>query len=564
MQDSKGDKDRLWFDLLLIILVGMIIGVLGAFAANGFVIGAKTLFELIPVSPEQNWWQSFSVHWLVLVTAAGVILALKRLNGIARWHGPADTILSAQVPKEPFQIKVGMLSTLAAFTSASAGASVGQYGPVVHFGASVASLIRTMIPTRIKPEVYLAAGVAAAISAGFNAPIAGVIFASEAVLRHFSVRALAPLAVASVSAAAITNLLFKRGAPYDIAPLDFSMHEVIPLLLVMALLSAAIAILFMSNLLKLVSWTGKQNNELLTIFLAASMMAVIGTIVPEVFGLGTATVNLFFSNHFELTYLLIILGAKFVASILCLGMGLFGGVFSPAIFLGACSGTVVGVIAVMLGYPVSVVPLMTTVGMACVASSVVGAPIAIVVIVFELTQSYQYAVAAIFSVAICSLISTRTYCYSYFDRQLLLRGFDLRHGRENLILGKVKVADLAISPVKGLSPADRCEDIVTSLCDTNNTEAYIVDEHNSLLGVVTLTNALRSSGLTAREVIDTAPSVLVVDQSLKQAMEVARRFVGEAIPVVSSDNKLLGSMSEGDILGAVLTLQEEMKADERN
>jgi len=202
--------------------------------------------------------------------------------------------------------------------------------------------------------------------------------------------------------------------------------------------------------------------------------------------------------------------------------------------------------------------------MACVASSVVGAPIAIVVIVFELTQSYQYAVAAIFSVAICSLISTRTYCYSYFDRQLLLRGFDLRHGRENLILGKVKVADLAISPVKGLSPADRCEDIVTSLCDTNNTEAYIVDEHNSLLGVVTLTNALRSSGLTAREVIDTAPSVLVVDQSLKQAMEVARRFVGEAIPVVSSDNKLLGSMSEGDILGAVLTLQEEMKADERN
>ena len=287
MQDSKGDKDRLWFDLLLIILVGMIIGVLGAFAANGFVIGAKTLFELIPVSPEQNWWQNFSVHWLVLVIAAGVILALKRLNGIARWHGPADTILSAQVPKEPFQTRVGMLSTLAAFTSASAGASVGQYGPVVHFGASVASFIRTMIPTRIKPEVYLAAGVAAAISAGFNAPIAGVIFASEAVLRHFSVRALAPLAVASVSAAAITNLLFKRGAPYDIAPLDFSMHEVIPLLLVMALLSAAIAILFMSNLLKLVSWTGKQNNEPLTIFLAASMMAVIGTIVPEVFGLGT-------------------------------------------------------------------------------------------------------------------------------------------------------------------------------------------------------------------------------------------------------------------------------------
>ena len=156
-------------------------------------------------------------------------------------------------------------------------------------------------------------------------------------------------------------------------------------------------------------------------------------------------------------------------------MGLFGGVFSPAIFLGACLGSIVGVIATYLGYDPSIVPLMTVVGMACVASSVVGAPIAIVLIVFELTQSYQYAVAAIFSVAICSLISTRLYAYSYFDRQLLLRGFNLKLGREYLILDQLKVDGLDIRPVESFSADALCSEIVTSLRDLGNTEAYVTD-----------------------------------------------------------------------------------------
>ena len=206
-------RDSLWISLLLIVIVGMVIGTLGGIAANGFVIGAKFFFELIPVSGEARDPLSFGIHWAVLVGAALLILSLKRWAKLPRWHGPADTILSAQLSTEPFQTKTGFLSTTAAFISASAGASVGQYGPVLHFGASVASGVRKLIPTRISSEVYLAAGVAAAISAGFNAPIAGVIFASEAVLRHFSVRALAPLAVASITAAAVTNLLFNRARP---------------------------------------------------------------------------------------------------------------------------------------------------------------------------------------------------------------------------------------------------------------------------------------------------------------------------------------------------------------
>lgn len=558
------ENDSLLVNLALIIIVGVIIGVLGSVAANGFVIGARYFFESIPVIEGGSVVVNFGLHWVVLIAGALFILGLKRFCKMPRWHGPADTILSAQVPNEPFHTNAGFISTLAAFVSASVGSSVGQYGPVVHFGASVASAVRNLIPSRIHSEVYLGCGVAAAISAGFSAPIAGLIFASEAVLRHFSVRALAPLAVASITASATTKILFDRGSPYDITPINFTMHQVMPLLFLLALCSAFMAISFMSSLSKVVAWTGKQNQEVSMILVAATLMALIGTLVPEVFGLGTTAINQFFANNFWLDSLVIILIAKFAASVCCLGMGLFGGVFSPAIFLGACLGTIIGLTATTLGYDPSIVPLMTTAGMACVASSVVGAPIAIVLIVFELTQSYQYAVAAIFSVAICSLISTRVYCYSYFDRQLLLRGFNLKIGREYLILQKIPINQLEIRNPFGFLLETSNQNIVNTLKDRGHTEAFIIDNNNIFLGLVKLTDALRHPTLNAFDIIDRSPSILKTSYSLLQAMEVAKNFVGEAIPVVDEHHVLVGSLSEGDILGAVLNLQDEVKAYERN
>ena len=81
-------------------------------------------------------------------------------------------------------------------------------------------------------------------------------------------------------------------------------------------------------------------------------------------------------------------------------------------------------------------------GMAAVAGSVIGAPIGVVLIVFEFTRSYEFAVAAILAVSMSSFISTRLFCYSFFDRQLIARGFDLRQGREFLSLKDISVADL--------------------------------------------------------------------------------------------------------------------------
>jgi CIC family chloride channel protein len=190
-------------EVVIIILIGGLIGAVLAVVSNLFVIGVQWFGQQREASDMLSFTiagDSLSFSSVVFLwAAAAVVVVLKTGLGINRWAGPADSMYAAHQINEPLDIKTGLASTLAAFTSASGGGSVGQYGPIVHFGATMGIWVKRFISSRLSHEIYLGCGVAAAISAGFNAPIAGVIFAHEAILRHFSVRAIAPITVASVS-----------------------------------------------------------------------------------------------------------------------------------------------------------------------------------------------------------------------------------------------------------------------------------------------------------------------------------------------------------------------------
>ena len=116
---------------------------------------------------------------------------------------------------------------LAAFISLGGGAPVGQYGPLVHFGAAIGSYLSELFGSRrITADVFIGCGVAAAIAAGFHAPIAGVVFAHEAVLRHFSFRAITPIAIASITSAWFSSAMF-GGQP--IFQIDVVLPDLLPL-----------------------------------------------------------------------------------------------------------------------------------------------------------------------------------------------------------------------------------------------------------------------------------------------------------------------------------------------
>ena len=552
------------FELLRVLLVGAIIGISGGVAANLFVLGVLEVDALITSEPMRASFIGFDVtRWLALVAAALLIFGLKRAFDMDRWHGPADTILSTHRVSASFQVREGFLSTTAAFISASGGASVGQYGPVLHFGSSVGALVRSLLPTKLNPEVYVACGAAAAISAGFGAPIAGVVFACEAILRHFSVRALAPIIVSSTIASASTRLFFDRSSPYivDVSGLDWNL---LPLVLLLGASSALVAVLFMSSLLKVINWAKQQNRELLLLLIAATGTALIGSAVPEALGLGTNTVNEFLSGERIASDVALILVAKFIATLLCLGFGLFGGVFSPAVFMGASVGSLFGILAATLGYPDFALTLMAVCGVAAVTGSVVGAPVAIVIIVLEFTRSYEFALTSLIAVAMSSFISTRIFGYSFFDRQLKGRGYDLRMGRETLALRDYRVSKLNFEPGCAFNTNSLGSDVLLQLTAANKTEGYIVDDDDLLVGVVTIIDVMGNQDSSVDTFMSQEFHVLTLQQDLLSAMETAQSFVGEAIPMVDENNTYVGCITEGAILGAALEQQEAIKGYERN
>ena len=376
-------------------------------------------------------------------------------------------------------------------------------------------------------------------------------------------RAVAPITVSAIVAAAVTPLFFDRVSPYSVTatPTDWGL---LPVILGLGAAAAILAIVFMRSLLRTAAWAKARNNDLAMVLLAATLMALIGMLVPEAVGLGTQSVNDLLAGEKLVGEAALMLLAKLAATVVCIGLGLVGGVFSPALFLGASLGYLAGFIAVGLGYDPGVITMLTVVGMAAVAGSVIGAPIGVVLIVFEFTRSYEFAVAAILAVSMSSFISTRLFCYSFFDRQLILRGFDLRQGREFLSLQDIKISELDLEDGSPVDSTMVGEQIVAQLRQANRTEAYVVDQNRQLLGTVNILEALAQPHSTAEALLGAEQHRLHLEDDLQQALGVARNFVGEAIPVVDATGVYVGCISEGAILGGTLDRQEQVKGRERN
>ena len=498
---------------------------------------------------------------LWLTVAALLLFIVRKVFKIDRWHGPADSIYAAHRTDNELDIKAGIGSTLAAFISLGGGAPVGQYGPLVHFGASIGSyLSENFGGRRITADIFIGCGVAAAIAAGFNAPIAGIVFAHEAVLRHFSFRAVTPIAIASITSAWFSSEVF-GGQP--IFQIDFilpSLLPMVPALLVSGVFFGLIAILFMKLLFASGKFAAGTRLKPLQLGLtAAAICGVVAMFVPEVMGLGVVTIDIILDNGYLLDFLFILLVLKLLVTSLAIGFGLFGGVFSPALFIGAAAGGFVAKAISFFGLAVAP-QLFAVAGMAAVAAAVVGAPIAVVLIVLEFTMSYEFAVAAMLSVVIATLLSSLLYGHSFFDEQLARRGIDLSQGRGNLELMNKPITSVVSDDFVALPSSLTVKAAINVLAKANSSEGYCLGKANDFVGKFSLQQLLlvgRSEKIKAHLMSD--PVILNHDASVMQAIEVASNFVGEAIPVVDhNNNEFLGVVTEADIFQAYLSTQSRI------
>ena len=198
----------------------------------------------------------------------------------------------------------------------------------------------------------------------------------------------------------------------------------------------------MRSLLTLQKYSSKINSsELIRILYAVAVVGVIGGFIPEVLGLGGETIVGIIERSYTFSFIMCVLILKLVVTVICLSMGFFGGVFSPALVLGAAAGGILTFVGSNLGIS-NLGDSLILAGMAALSASVIGAPIASIVIIFELSHSYDLAFVAIICVAGSCLISSLIFGHSFFDIQLINRDFRISRGRTDILLSETSIKDI--------------------------------------------------------------------------------------------------------------------------
>ena len=549
-----------------VIIFGAAVGGLVSITAVGFVSGVRLIsdwryqfgscfFDLGSIC--------FSIQPLFFLLASALIIILvKRTLKIERYHGPADVILSAHSPSQDLDPKTGFLSTFSAFVSASGGASVGQYGPLVHLGGTIGGIINRRLPHLLTKDTFIGCGVAAAISAGFNSPIGGIIFAHEAILRHFSFKAIAPIAVSSVVSSTLANYFFPSGILLQNTSSEISLLPSVSLSLILGPMCAVIAIIFMRSLITLQKYSSKlSSSEFIRILYAVVAVGLIGGFIPEVLGLGSETIVGIIERSYTFYFLMCVLTLKLVVTVICLSMGFFGGVFSPALVLGAALGGILTYIGSTFGIN-NIGDSLILAGMAALSASVIGAPIASIVIIFELSHSYDLAFVAIICVAGSCLISSLIFGHSFFDMQLINRNFKISRGRADIVLSEISIKNI-IGKNKFLSTTQtKRKELIKLFASSDFAEAYIIKEDNKLIGKIKVNEIIKE--LNQDVPIDKNPLALSINESISEAITKASNFVGESIPVLDQSKKLVGVITEADLFLQSLSVQESISNIERD
>lgn len=562
------------YQILIVTVVAVLVGGCASLAAIGFVEAIYYLNDVFLVSPYARI-QAEGQRWLV----AGATVAVPTLGGLLvglivnrfvqekRPLGPPDSIIAAQTRQPAPTFKSGLASTLATIIALGSGASVGQYGPLVYLGTQFGILAgKLRLNLRHQRSIAIACGAAAAISTAFNAPIAGLVFAHEVILRHYSLRAFAPVTVASATGYIIANVIFDRPTLFLVhfAGVQYS-HEFV-LFAIEGVLCAGLAGLFML----LLRYSGKAAQRLpLPAFMkpasAGLMLGLVALWIPEILGIGQEALRFAtIDGAFGTGELALIIVAKLLMTALCLGFGFAGGIFSPVLLIGILFGAFYGsVLPHLLPVPNSGLVVYAICGMMALASAVIGAPLTTILIVFELTHSYDLTIAAMVAVVFSSLISYRILGRSLFDLQLRHWGFDLSQGRDKAVLENRLIRQYSNQSYTRARPGELVGRVRHRLVADCRGEAVVLGPDNRFQGIARLQNMIRCADDTPLEAVVSPACVHFTEgTSVWRSMELLEGFPGEAVPLVSEHGRVMGVVSKEAVIRAYLDIVNDLREEE--
>ncbi len=519
-------------------------------------------------APEQSG--TVGLPWLALVTVpVGLLLStlILRAGGSDENGEMVPTLIRASVRTDGRVSVPEMLRKLAsAALTLGSGGSLGAEGPVATAGATVGSGLAQMLRFGARrTRVLLACGTAAGISAAFNAPIAGVLFALEIVLGTFAVAALSPVVVSSVMGAVVAR--WARGPePAFLIPGEFvfSSPKELWLYVVLGLASGVLAALFVrgffatEDLLHRVTGHRKE----LAAIIGGLLVAGLGFVHPELLGDGRHGIEMVLASQLTGLTALVLGLLKIVSSGLTMGGGGAGGVFTPSLFVGGAFGSFFGLSAASLFPGLGITPeAYALVGMAAVVSGATFAPLTAIIMIFEMTDDYGLILPLMMVCVISYVVARRINTESIYSEALRRSGDHIRHGADRSILERVLVSECYDRDPHVVVEDAPLHQLLSQLRDSRQSSFPVVDRDLRLTGMLSYSAVARAihEGLIdiviAADLEESEVEVVTGRESLLDASRKMGLRDLDYIPVVESEQtgRLVGLLSRADILEAYQT-----------
>jgi CIC family chloride channel protein len=469
-----------------------------AFFHNLFFSGQfSTTFDALKHAPSSPWG-----GWIIAVPVIGALIVtflVKTFAPEAKGHGVPEVIDAVHFKRGIIRAPVALIKALASSISIGSGGAVGREGPIIQIGATFGSILAkwTKIP-EWQRLALIACGGGAGIAATFNTPIGGVLFAAEILLVEISARTLIPVMISTGTASLIGLVFFGDNPSFILPPLTLDhpalgASAALAAFVILGLLTGAAAMVFTRSIYAFEDLFARiPGNDYLRHVIGMALVGVTMYLLLRytghyyVEGVGYATIQDILNGSLTAAGLVLLLAVlKLLATSLTLGSGASGGVFSPALFIGATLGAGFAALVQAMFPGIDFNPANAAViGMACMVGASTGAAVTAVVMIFEMTRDYHVIIPLIISVSVAYSMRRLLLPDTIYTMKLSRRGQRIPSAIQSQLYLARRALEFIRAPFVCLGPEATLGDAMRNRARYGRAPRIVLVEHGQLLGVV--------------------------------------------------------------------------------
>lgn len=554
-----------------VLFLGVVIGVIAGIAA----VILKTVVHLIQNLLTRGFDIRYESYLYIGFPMVGILLTVLFTEFFLREKlGHGITQLLYDVSKKSSIIKKSKIYSrmITSALTVGFGGSVGLEAPIVVTGSAIgANVAQLMHLNYRKRTLLIGCGAAGAISAIFNSPVAGVIFALEVILADVTIAMFIPLLIASVAGSITSMLLLGDEVLFTFSLKDpFTAGDVIYYIL-LGVVCGVVSVYFTRTTYWVEGKIQLIKNTFSRAIIGGILLGLIIFFLPPIYGEGYDTIksllnndsfsifhtSLFFSELNDFLMLVIFLFAivliKPVASALTIGSGGSGGIFAPSLFLGGITGFLFAIIINYFNLGNVSPSNFTLVGMCGMMSGVLHAPLTAIFLIAEITSGYELFVPLMLVSAIAYVSSTFFESHSLYTKHLIESGDLIIYNKDRQVLKLIDLSKIIETDLLKIHPQATLEDLVSLVRRSKRNIFPVINEEDELVGVITLDDIreimfdeeVRKNTLV-QSIMHSPPAFVSSDEDMESVMSKFEMTGAWNLPVID-EGKYVGFLSKSRI-----------------